>query len=90
MCAVHTVNGDGPNGFGPNLFGVVSRKAGAVANFHYSAVFQSSASWDRSPEVLGAFMSAPAKMVPGTPMGVFQGVADKDREDIVAYLQSQK
>jgi hypothetical protein len=24
--------------------------------------------------VLGAFMSAPAKMVPSTPMGVFQGV----------------
>jgi cytochrome c2 len=29
-------------------------------------------------------------MIPGTRMGVFQGVADKDLDDVVAYLAQQK
>jgi cytochrome c2 len=29
-------------------------------------------------------------MVPGTAMGIFQGVAERDRDDIVAYLASKK
>jgi cytochrome c2 len=40
--------------------------------------------------VLATFISTPAKMVSGALMGVFQGVADKDREDIVIYPQSQQ
>ena len=29
-------------------------------------------------------------MVPGTAMGIFQGVAERDRDDIVAYIASKK
>jgi len=29
-------------------------------------------------------------MVPGTAMAIFQGVAEKDRDDIVAYLATKK
>jgi cytochrome c2 len=29
-------------------------------------------------------------MIPGTTMGVFQGVAERDSADIIAYLAAQK
>jgi hypothetical protein len=32
----------------------------------------------------------PAVMVPGTAMGVFPGVSDRDKDDIVAYVAAQK
>jgi cytochrome c2 len=32
----------------------------------------------------------PGVMVPGTAMAIFQGVTEKDRDDIVAYLASKK
>src|SRR5829696_2213044 len=35
--ACHTINQGGPNRVGPNLHGVIGRKAGAVDGFRYSA-----------------------------------------------------
>jgi cytochrome c len=91
QCALcHTISKTGPNRYGPNLFGIVGRKAGSVAGFHYSPAFKSTASWDWNEEALGGWISSPRSMVPGTTMGVFQGVADRDRSDIIAYLASQK
>jgi cytochrome c2 len=29
-------------------------------------------------------------MIPGTSMGIFQGVAERDRDDLVAYLATLK
>jgi cytochrome c len=87
QCALcHTIDRGEPNRFGPNLFGILDHKAGSVSDFNYSPAFKSAAKWDWSAEVLGSWISAPAMMVPGTAMGVFQGVADRDRDDIVAYL----
>jgi cytochrome c len=86
----HTIGRGEPNRFGPNLFGVLDHKAGSVPGFKYSAAFQSTATWIWSAEALGAWISAPALMVPGTSMGVFQGVADRDRDDIVAYLAAHE
>jgi cytochrome c len=91
QCALcHTTDRGEPNRFGPNLFGVLDRSAGSVPGFKYSFAFKSTASWDWSADALGAWISAPATMVPGTTMGVFQGVADRDRDDIVAYLAAHR
>ncbi len=91
QCALcHTAGKDEPNGFGPNLFGILNRTAASVPGFRYSPAFKSSAAWVWNADVLDAWISSPAKMVPGTTMGVFQGVADRDRDDIVAYLATQK
>ena len=91
QCALcHTIDKDGPNRYGPNLFGIVGRKAGSVPDFRYSPAFKSAASWDWNDEALEGWISSPRAMVPGTTMGVFQGVADRDKADIVAYLASQK
>jgi cytochrome c len=91
QCAIcHTVEEGGPDRFGPNLFGVLHRKAGAVAGFAYSRAFKAAASWDWNEDLVAGWIAAPGVMVPGTAMGVFQGVAQSDRDDIVAYLATQQ
>jgi cytochrome c len=91
QCAIcHTVDPGGPNRFGPNLFGVLHRKAGSVAGFNYSRAFKAAASWDWNEDLVAGWIGAPGLMVPGTAMGVFQGVAQTDRDDIVAYLSTRQ
>jgi cytochrome c len=91
QCAIcHTVDKDGPNRFGPNLFGILHRKAGTVAGFDYSRAFKATATWDWNVDLVAGWIGAPGLMVPGTAMGVFQGVAQSDRDDIVAYLATQQ
>jgi cytochrome c len=91
QCAIcHTIEQGGANGFGPNLFGIVGKKAATAAGFNYSKAFTAAATWVWTEGLLGPWISLPAVMVPGTTMGVFQGVADRDRDDIVAYLAAQK
>ena len=91
QCALcHTIGKGEPNRYGPNLFGILDRKAASVPDFGYSPAFKSTASWNWSADALAAFISSPKEMVPGSAMAVFQGVADNDRDDILAYLASQK
>jgi cytochrome c len=91
QCAIcHTVDQGGPNRFGPNLFGILHHKAGTAAGFNYSRAFKAAATWDWNEDLVAGWIGAPGVMVPGTAMGVFQGVAQSDREDIVAYLATQQ
>jgi cytochrome c len=91
QCALcHTIDKAAPNRYGPNLFGVLGRRAGSVSGFQYSPAFKSMASWGWNEETLGGWISSPGTMIPGTTMGVFPGVADRDRGDLIAYLASQK
>ena len=91
QCAVcHVVDKDGGNRFGPNLFGIVGRKAGTAPGFTYSTAFRTRADWEWSEAAIGGFVTAPSVMVPGTAMGVFQGVAARDRDDLIAYLATLK
>ena len=91
QCAIcHTIDKGGPNGFGPNLFGIVGRRAGTSPDFKYSNAFKTTATFEWSEGLLGHWISLPAVMVPGTTMGIFPGVAERDRDDIVAYVASQR
>ncbi len=91
QCAIcHTLEDGGPNRFGPNLFGILHRKAGTVAGFNYSRAFKAAATWDWNEDLVAGWIAAPGQMVPGTAMGVFQGVAQSDRADIVAYLATRQ
>ncbi|HEY6255911.1 MAG TPA: c-type cytochrome [Xanthobacteraceae bacterium] len=90
-CAIcHTVDQGGPNRFGPNLFGILHRKAATVPDFNYSRAFKTTATWDWNEDLVAGWIGAPGQMVPGTAMGVFQGVAQSDRDDIVAYLATRQ
>ena len=91
QCAIcHTIDKGGPNALGPNLFGIVGRKAATVPEYNYSRAFQTAANWVWDEGLLRPWISLPATMVPGNKMAVFQGVAERDRDDIVAYLAAQK
>jgi cytochrome c len=89
-CAIcHRVEKDGGNGIGPNLFGIVGRKAGSIAGFNYSAAMKSSGiTW--SADKLDAYIEHPAAIVPGNHMA-FAGISDAgQRADVVAYLATLK
>ena len=80
--ACHSV---APNGrsVGPNLVGVVGRKA-AAAQFNYSpAMKKSGLVWDSA--TLDKYLATPTKTVPGTRM-VIGTPAAPDRAAIIAYL----
>lgn len=89
-CAIcHSVQKGGANGLGPNLFGVVGRKAASLSNFAYSpALKKSGLTW--TPDKLKIWVTSPAKMVPGTKMA-FAGITNsKQADDVVAYLATLK
>jgi cytochrome c len=91
QCALcHTTERNGDNRFGPNLFGIVGRAAGTVPGFTYSNAFRAKAKWEWTEDAIGSWMQFPATMVPGTAMGAFQGIAERDRDDLVAYLATLK
>ena len=91
QCAIcHTAAKGEPNRLGPNLFGIIGRKAASTPDFEYSRAFKTTANWVGIEDLVGGWISNPALMIPGTAMGVFQGVSEKDRDDIVAYLAAQK
>ena len=83
--ACHTNTAVGPSGVGPNLYGVVGRKAGSIEGFSYSDAMASAAFvWDEAS--LAAYIGDPQGTVPGTSMAA-GAVSDADkREAIVAYL----
>jgi len=72
--------------FGPNLSGIVGRKAGTgESGVHSRALVESGMTWDEAS--LRKFLASPTKQVPGTNMPV--DVPDpKQIDDVVAYLRT--
>jgi len=79
----------GKNAVGPNLVGVVGRKAGTASNYNYSqAVKNSGITWDDAN--LNEWLQGPSKKIPGTKM-IFSGLKDDtDRANVIEFLKSQK
>ena len=77
-------------GLALNLFGVVGRRAGAVPGSSTPMRSATSRPSNGPRGCFGPWIALPAVMVPGTAMGVFPGVSDRDKDDIVAYVAAQK
>jgi cytochrome c len=89
-CAIcHSNTKGGPNKIGPNLFGVVGRKAGTYPGFSYSsAMAKSGIVWTDAK--LDAYIASPATTVPGNKMP-FAGISNNNqRTDLIAYLDTLK
>ncbi|WGR68627.1 MULTISPECIES: c-type cytochrome [unclassified Bradyrhizobium] len=90
-CALcHTIGKGEPNRFGPNLFGIAGRKAGTAPGYKYSPEFVTAATWTWGADEIASFVLAPDLMIPGNRMSVFQGIADSQLDDLIAYVTAQK
>lgn len=87
--ACHSVAKGGPNGVGPNLFGVVGTAAGTKPGYAYSTAMKgSNIRWTRAK--LDAYLADPKGVVPGTKM-MIPGIKDAaKRSDIISYLETLK
>jgi len=84
----HSIDKGGKNGLGPNLNGVVGRKAGSVAGFNYSAAMKAfGKSW--TPALLDAYLADPRSAVPGNRM-IYPGIKDPaKRAALIAWIKAQ-
>jgi cytochrome c len=80
-------SGDGVNGTGPTLKGIIGRQSGAVAGFRYSRAMRNAAiTWDEKS--LDRYLADPQELVPGNVMP-FSGISDPaQRAEIIAYLKT--
>ena len=78
--------GQGPK-IGPDLYGVVGRKIASVPGFNFSSALKSkTGNWDFN--ALNAWLTKPSAYAPGTAM-TFAGLSnDKQRGDLIAYLDT--
>ncbi len=90
--ACHTTNEGGRSGVGPNLWGIVGRKAGSIEGFRYSANMRELAEggleWNE--DRLRAYVRNPKEVVPRGTM-TFAGIRnDTQVNDLMAYLATLK
>lgn len=86
--ACHTVTAGQPNRVGPNLAGVVGRKAAFTPAFNYSPALKTSGlTWTRAN--LDRYLQGPARMVPGTRMAVAL-TNNAQRAALLNYLAARK
>ena len=88
-CALCHTTEAGKNKIGPCLFGVVGRKAASLESYNYSdAMKKYDNAWD--PQTLDTYLADPRAVVPGTKM-IFPGIKEeKERQDVIAYLETLK
>lgn len=90
--ACHQIGPGAKNLVGPQLNGIVGRKAGTVEGFNYSEANKKAGAeglvW--TEEKLAEYLINPLKFMPGTKMA-YAGLRDEaDRKDVIAYLKGQK
>ncbi|MEI9891865.1 MAG: c-type cytochrome [Caulobacteraceae bacterium] len=74
---------------GPNLYGVVGRKAGTYKPFNYSYAMRSSGiTW--TDDQLLRYIANPQKAVPNVRMSFLGLKNPKQAEDVLAYLHTMK
>jgi cytochrome c len=85
----HAVGPYASGGYGPQLNGIIGRRAASTKDYKYSeAMKKSGLTWDE--KTLTAYLRAPHDVVPGTSMR-FWGIKDEQQlADVMAYLKTFK
>ncbi len=84
--ACHSIEEGGPNGIGPNLWGIMMAAHAQRAGFNYSSAMRATADkrWDW--EAMNQWLKNPRAYIPGTSMA-FAGIArPQERADLIAYM----
>jgi cytochrome c len=85
-CAACHSTKPGENKIGPSLAGVFGRKSGTEPGYNYSPAMKgANVTWDE--KTLDEYLQGPGKFVRGTRM-VYSVPNEKDRQDVIAYLQT--
>lgn len=89
QCAACHAVAPGKHGVGPSLAGIYGTKASDVAGYAFSdAMKASNITWDEAN--LDAWLTNPAKLIPGTKM-VYAGMGDAaDRKAVIDYIKTLK
>ena len=78
---------DGANGVGPHLYKVINRDIGSIEGFKYSkALMGLEGVW--SIGELNKYLTKPSEYAPGTAMNFAGLKKDKDRADLIEYLNT--
>lgn len=87
--ACHKADASGRSTIGPNLWQVSGRKAGTLPGYAYSPAMKAVGKpW--TDAALDAYLTSPAKAVPGNKMP-FAGIkSPADRANLIAYLRTLK
>lgn len=84
----HEVGAGARNGFGPQLNGIVGRKAGSAPAYAYSPALKK-AGFVWNEQNLVTFIRDSEKVVPGNKMRFLSFMSEKQAAEIVAYLRTQ-
>ena len=82
----HNVEPGGPNGTGPNLYGVVGGPTAHKSDFNYSSAMNS-AGYNWTYEQLNSFLTRPAAHLSGTNMSFIGLKKEEDRAAVIEYLR---
>lgn len=90
--ACHTIDANGRNGVGPNLFGIIGAPAARIEGFRYSAPMRERATagltW--TEENMRAYLTNPREFLPGGSMA-FAGLRNQQQlDDLIAFLNQAR
>ena len=84
--ACHQIGETAKNSVGPQLNGIIGRKAGTVEGYNYTAANKGSGlTWDEA--TFREYIKDPKAKIPGTKM-IYAGLKDEKRtDDLLAFLK---
>ena len=81
----HSIGKGDPNKIGPNIFGVLNRKAGSISDYKYSKAMAAYGKvW--SFEEMNGFLTKPKDWIKGTKMSFMGLKSAKDRAAVILYM----
>lgn len=82
----HAIAANAPAKIGPNLRGVIGRRAGTQPDYGYSSAMKgASLTWDEA--ALDRWLTRPSSVVPGTSMAFAGLTKPEDRKAVIAYIR---
>ncbi len=89
--ACHTLQKGQPNAIGPNLWGIIGSPRGEDRNgYSFSSAMEAKKGPKWTPELLNTWLTNPQAMIPGTKMTFAGFPSEKERADVIKYLETLK